>query len=141
MTRIHAPLRIQISQAEYRPLSCAFSRPVRRHQDLAFRFYSRRLRFYAESESQGPTESESEQQPPEASEEPPQEVDPKGPRYIDELEAPERTPLSENMQKRLREEYLGLGGAENTPMTTNWFLVIILVISVLAVASWLTGAI
>ena len=52
------------------------------------------------------------------------------------------TPLpSQEMQKKLRDEYLGLGGSPNTPMGANYFLYIILGISFLAVLSWLSGAI
>ncbi len=47
----------------------------------------------------------------------------------------------QEMQKRLRDEYLGLGGSPNTPMGANYFLYIILGISFLAVLSWLSGAI
>lgn len=57
------------------------------------------------------------------------------------LKAPERTPLSEGMKKRMRDEYIGLGGAENSKMGQNWFLYIIVIISALAVASYLTGSI
>lgn len=41
----------------------------------------------------------------------------------------------------MRQEYLGLGGAENTAMGGNYFLYIIIIISVLAILSKLTGAI
>ena len=47
----------------------------------------------------------------------------------------------QEMQKKLRDEYLGLGGSPNTPMGANYFLYIILGISFLAVLSWLSGAI
>lgn len=57
------------------------------------------------------------------------------------LKPPERTPLSEDMKTRMRDEYIGLGGAENSKMGQNWFLYIIVIISALAVASYLTGSI
>ena len=47
----------------------------------------------------------------------------------------------QEMQKKLRDEYLGFGGSPNTPMGANYFLYIILGISFLAVLSWLSGAI
>jgi len=48
---------------------------------------------------------------------------------------------AQEMQKKLRDEYLGFGGSPNTPMGANYFLYIILGISFLAVLSWLSGAI
>jgi hypothetical protein len=44
-------------------------------------------------------------------------------------------------QKRLRDEYLSLGGSPDTAMGGNYFLYIIVIIAVLAVLSKLTGAI
>jgi hypothetical protein len=67
-----------------------------------------------------------------------------GTAYIDELPAPQdppRSQMSPEMKKKLRDEYVGLGGAPNKPLAQNWFLWIILGISGLAVLSWLTGAI
>jgi hypothetical protein len=49
--------------------------------------------------------------------------------------------ISKEMKQRLRQEYYGLGGAENKAMDSNYFLWIIVIISVLAVLSKLTGAI
>lgn len=49
--------------------------------------------------------------------------------------------MLQEYQKRLRDEYLAFGGSENTAMGGNYFLYIIVIISVLAVLSWLTGAI
>eukprot|EP00882_Tetradesmus_deserticola_P007138 GHRQ01007514.1.p1 GENE.GHRQ01007514.1~~GHRQ01007514.1.p1 ORF type:complete len:129 (+),score=29.38 GHRQ01007514.1:175-561(+) len=49
--------------------------------------------------------------------------------------------ISREMKQRLRQEYYGLGGAENKAMNSNYFLWIIAIISVLAVLSKLTGAI
>jgi hypothetical protein len=50
-----------------------------------------------------------------------------------------KTQMSMAQKKKLRDEYVGFGGSPNTAMP-NYFLNIILVISALAVASWLTGA-
>lgn len=55
------------------------------------------------------------------------------------LSQPPRDNMSREMKQRLRKEYLSLGGSENVA-ATNWALYIILAISFLAVASWLTGA-
>ncbi|WIA14549.1 hypothetical protein OEZ85_003066 [Tetradesmus obliquus] len=49
--------------------------------------------------------------------------------------------ISKEMKQRLRQEYYGLGGSESKAMDSNYFLWIIVVISVLAVLSKLTGAI
>ncbi|KAI3438845.1 hypothetical protein D9Q98_001262 [Chlorella vulgaris] len=64
-----------------------------------------------------------------------------GPLYADENPPPPRDTMSPEMKKRLKQEYLGLGGSPNTAMGGNYFLYIILAISVLAVLSKLTGAI
>ncbi|KAF5830046.1 hypothetical protein DUNSADRAFT_15087 [Dunaliella salina] len=48
--------------------------------------------------------------------------------------------LSPEMKKRLKDEYVGLGGTPNRAMGNNYFLWIIVGISALAVASKLTGA-
>lgn len=62
--------------------------------------------------------------------------------YSDEaLEPPRKDVMSDAMKKRLREEYIGFGGSPNKPMGSNYFLWIILFVSFLSVASWLTGAI
>ncbi|KAL4430170.1 hypothetical protein ABPG77_004952 [Micractinium sp. CCAP 211/92] len=61
--------------------------------------------------------------------------------YADENPPPPRDTMSPEMKARLRKEYYGLGGAPNQKMGNNYFLIIILVISALAVASKLTGAI
>jgi len=50
-------------------------------------------------------------------------------------------PVSGDYKRRLAEEYTGLGGAPNKPMSQNYFLWIIGIISFLAVASYLTGSI
>ncbi|EFN57572.1 hypothetical protein CHLNCDRAFT_143228 [Chlorella variabilis] len=49
--------------------------------------------------------------------------------------------MSPEMKERLRREYYGLGGSPNKAMGSNYFLYIILGISLLAVLSKLTGAI
>ena len=49
--------------------------------------------------------------------------------------------MSDAYKKKLREEYLSLGGSPNTAMVSNYFLWIGVVIGTLAVLSWLTGAI
>lgn len=49
--------------------------------------------------------------------------------------------MSDAYKKKLRDEYLSLGGSPNTAMGSNYFLWIIVAISVLAVLSWLTGSI
>lgn len=46
-----------------------------------------------------------------------------------------RQQMSKEQQKRLREEYLGWGGSADKPMSNNYFLIIILVISFLAILS------
>ncbi|GMH45383.1 hypothetical protein BSKO_13340 [Bryopsis sp. KO-2023] len=61
--------------------------------------------------------------------------------YVDELPQVKQADLSKSMKDKMRAEYLGLGGAENTKMGANYFLWIIVGISALAVASWLSGAI
>lgn len=63
--------------------------------------------------------------------------------YVDQIPAAARPKdnMSREMKQRLRQEYYGLGGAENQAMSSNYFLWIILVIAVLAVLSKLTGAI
>ncbi|KAI7839357.1 hypothetical protein COHA_006882 [Chlorella ohadii] len=59
--------------------------------------------------------------------------------YADE-QPPPRDTMSPEMKARLRKEYYGLGGAPNQKMGSNYFLWIILGISLLAVLSKLTGA-
>jgi hypothetical protein len=48
---------------------------------------------------------------------------------------------AQEYQKRLRDEYLALGGSPDTAMGGNYFLYIILIVAGLAVLTWLTGAI
>ncbi len=49
--------------------------------------------------------------------------------------------MSDAYKAKLRKEYLSLGGSPNTAMGGNYFLYIILFVSVLAVLTKLTGAI
>ncbi|PNH07123.1 hypothetical protein TSOC_006451 [Tetrabaena socialis] len=49
--------------------------------------------------------------------------------------------LSKEMKTKLRQEYMGLGGAENTAMNSNYFLWMCGIVAVLAVCSKLIGAI
>lgn len=71
------------------------------------------------------------------------EPTPGGPLYADQVasQIKPKSNLSKEMKQRLRQEYVGLGGAEGKAMNSNYFLWIIGIISVLAVASKLTGAI
>lgn len=48
--------------------------------------------------------------------------------------------MSEEQRAKLRAEYLGLGGSTNTSMGQNWFLNIMIFVSILAVMTKLTGA-
>lgn len=66
---------------------------------------------------------------------------PSGSVYNDDLPRVERAELSSSMKDKMRKEYLGLGGSENTAMGANYYLWIIVGISTLAIASWLSGAI
>jgi hypothetical protein len=71
-----------------------------------------------------------------------QQQGPQGALYADQApEAMKKQNLSKEMKQKLRQEYYGLGGAENKAMNGNYFLWIIVVISILAVLSKLTGAI
>jgi len=63
------------------------------------------------------------------------------PLFADQVQVKPKSNLSPEMKKKLRQEYTGWGGAENKPMQNNYFLVVILVIAGLAVASHLIGAI
>lgn len=49
--------------------------------------------------------------------------------------------MSKEMKARLRQEYIGFGGAENKAMSSNYFLWIAVVVAVLAVMSKMIGAI
>lgn len=66
---------------------------------------------------------------------------PTGTFYNDEFPEPVVQKFSPEYQKRLRDEYLSLGGSPETAMGGNYFLYIIVIVSVLAVLSKLTGAI
>jgi L-ascorbate peroxidase len=52
---------------------------------------------------------------------------------------PPRKELSDEMKAKLRNEYYGLGGSPNTTMGGNYFLYIILAISILAIMSSALG--
>lgn len=52
---------------------------------------------------------------------------------------PPRKELSNEMKAKLRNEYYGLGGSPNTTMGGNYFLYIILAISILAIMSSALG--
>lgn len=45
------------------------------------------------------------------------------------------------MKERLRKEYVGFGGSPDQPLANNPFLIIIAGISILAILSWLAGAV
>ena len=57
------------------------------------------------------------------------------------FQLPPRTEMSDAYKARLRKEYLSLGGSPSTAMGGNYFLYIIIIVSVLAVLTKLTGAI
>uniref|UniRef100_A0A7S0QW02 Uncharacterized protein n=1 Tax=Pyramimonas obovata TaxID=1411642 RepID=A0A7S0QW02_9CHLO len=59
---------------------------------------------------------------------------------FDDGKEPPKPQMSEAQRRKLRDEYLALGGSPNKPIP-NYFLYIILVISALAVSAALTGAI
>ncbi|CAK0753678.1 hypothetical protein CVIRNUC_002238 [Coccomyxa viridis] len=59
--------------------------------------------------------------------------------YNDERPLKPKDDMSPEYKAKLRNEYLSLGGSPNTPMGSNYFLWIIIVISVLAVLSWALG--
>ncbi|KIY96386.1 low CO2 inducible protein [Monoraphidium neglectum] len=66
------------------------------------------------------------------------------PLYADEAKvaaARKKDNMSKEMKARLRKEYVGFGGAENSAMSNNYFLWIAIIISVLAVMSKMIGAI
>ncbi|KAG2501531.1 hypothetical protein HYH03_000038 [Edaphochlamys debaryana] len=52
----------------------------------------------------------------------------------------QKSNLSPEMKARLRKEYTGFGGSENTAMSSNYFLWISGIIATLAILSWLGGA-
>lgn len=47
--------------------------------------------------------------------------------------------LSDTMKKKIRAEYLAVGGAANKPLSSNYFLNIIIGISVIAILTKLAG--
>ncbi|CAI5528950.1 unnamed protein product [Closterium sp. Naga37s-1] len=52
-----------------------------------------------------------------------------------------QTEMSSAMKKKLRDEYIGLGGSPDRPLQTNYFLYIMIGVAVLAILTKLTGAI
>lgn len=70
-----------------------------------------------------------------------QPVNKGGNAYIDELPPTPRGEVSPEMKKRLRDEYLGFGGAPNKPLAQNWFLIIILGVTFLVALTYLTGTV
>lgn len=60
-------------------------------------------------------------------------------RYSSKPEPEEKQDLSDNMKDKIRAEYLALGGAPNKAMGSNYFLNIIIGISVLVVLSYYLG--
>ncbi|KAI8470084.1 MAG: hypothetical protein J3K34DRAFT_266042 [Monoraphidium minutum] len=64
------------------------------------------------------------------------------PLYADQVKAAKKGDnMSKEMKARLRKEYVGFGGAENTAMGNNYFLWIAVTVAVLAVMSKMIGAI
>ncbi|CAL8462546.1 g2079 [Coccomyxa elongata] len=59
--------------------------------------------------------------------------------YNDERPLKPKDDMSPEFKKKLRDEYLSLGGSPNTAMGSNYFLWIIVIVSVLAVLSWALG--
>lgn len=47
--------------------------------------------------------------------------------------------LSDSMKQKIRAEYEGFGGSPDKPLKTNYFLNIIIIISVLAILTSLLG--
>lgn len=64
-----------------------------------------------------------------------------GTAYIDELPPTPRSEVSPEMKKKLRDEYLGFGGAPNQPLANNWFLYIILGVTFLVALTYITGSV
>jgi len=85
------------------------------------------LRVHAEADKEVDTNTEAK----------PQEAG--GDFYNDERPLKPKDDMSPEYKAKLRNEYLSLGGSPNTPMGSNYFLWIIIVISVLAVLSWALG--
>lgn len=52
-----------------------------------------------------------------------------------------RKEMPKEQKKKLRDEYVGLGGSVGTPMSSNYFLNIIILVTVLVLLSYFTGAI
>jgi len=52
-----------------------------------------------------------------------------------------RKEMPKDQKDRLKKEYIGLGGSEGTPLSSNYFLNIIIFVTVLVLLSYFTGAI
>ena len=52
-----------------------------------------------------------------------------------------RKEMPKEQKRKLRDEYVGLGGSAGTPMSSNYFLNIIIFVTVLVLLSYFTGAI
>ncbi|EIE23925.1 periplasmic binding protein-like II [Coccomyxa subellipsoidea C-169] len=59
--------------------------------------------------------------------------------YNDERPLKPKDDMSPEFKKKLRDEYLSLGGSPNRAMGSNYFLWIIVIVSILAVLSWALG--
>eukprot|EP00669_Euglena_mutabilis_P014700 TRINITY_DN9878_c0_g1_i1.p1 TRINITY_DN9878_c0_g1~~TRINITY_DN9878_c0_g1_i1.p1 ORF type:complete len:186 (-),score=57.13 TRINITY_DN9878_c0_g1_i1:297-824(-) len=64
---------------------------------------------------------------------------PSGSMYIDDLPDIKSAELSRDMKRKLRAEYLALGGSTSKAMGANYFLWISVTVAVLAVLTWLSG--
>lgn len=61
--------------------------------------------------------------------------------YVQNASLPKQKGLSKEYKEKLRQEYVGLGGAEGQAMSQNWFLYMITIVGILAVCCKLIGAI
>lgn len=52
-----------------------------------------------------------------------------------------RKEMTREQRSKLRKEYIGLGGSEGSPMASNYFLNIIIFVTILVLLSYFTGAI
>lgn len=64
-----------------------------------------------------------------------------GKAYIDELPPTPQSTVSPEMKKKMRDEYLSLGGSPNKPLANNWFLWIILGVTFLVALTYITGSV
>lgn len=92
----------------------------------------RRTKLRAEEPKQGEKEQAGKDKDP---------VNKGGNAYIDELPPTPRSEVSPEMKKKLRDEYLGFGGAPNQPLANNWFLYIILGVTFLVALTYITGSV